>query len=37
MAERTVERLWAAIGRLLVDLTPLQCANMFAAAGYDLV
>jgi transposase len=36
-AERTVERLWAAIGRLLVDFTPSQCANMFVAAGYDLV
>ena len=26
-------RLWATIGRLLADLTPLQCANMFAAVG----
>jgi transposase len=34
-AERTVERLWAAIGRLLVDFTPIECANMFAAAGYE--
>ena len=34
-AERTVEGLWAAIGRL-VDLFTLQeCANYFAAAGYD--
>jgi transposase len=34
-AERTIEQLWAIIGRLLVDFTPIQCANMFAAAGYD--
>ena len=34
-AERTIERLWAAIGELLVDFTPQQCANMFAAAGYE--
>lgn len=34
-AERTVERLWAAIGELLVEFTPQQSANMFAAAGYD--
>jgi transposase len=34
-AERTIERLWAAIGELLVDFTPSQRANMFAAAGYE--
>jgi transposase len=34
-AERTVERLWTAIGRLLVDFTPQQCANMFAATRYE--
>jgi transposase len=34
-AERTIERLWTAIGELLVAFTPQQCANMFAAAGYD--
>ncbi len=34
-AERTVEKLWTAIGRLLVDFTPMQCANMFAATGYE--
>jgi hypothetical protein len=28
-------RLWAAIGDLLVDFTPSQRANMFAAAGYE--
>jgi transposase len=34
-AERTVEGLWAKIGELLADFTPQECANYFAAAGYD--
>ena len=34
-AERTVEGLWAAIGRLLDAFTPAECANYFEAAGYD--
>ena len=34
-AERTVEGLWAAIGRLLDAFTPSECANYFAAAGYE--
>lgn len=34
-AERTVEGLWDAIGRLLNAFTPDECANYFAAAGYD--
>ena len=34
-AERTVAGLWAAIGRLIDLITPTECANMFAAAGYD--
>ena len=34
-AERTVEGLWKAIGRLLDTFTPPECANYFAAAGYD--
>ena len=34
-AERTVEGLWTAIGRLLDAFTPDECANYFAAAGYD--
>jgi transposase len=34
-AERTIERLWTAIGELLVEFTPTQCANFFANAGYD--
>ena len=33
--ERTVEGLWAAIGRLLDAFTPDECANYFAAAAYD--
>jgi transposase len=34
-AERTVEGLWAAIGRCLDRFTPRECANYFAAAGYE--
>ena len=34
-AERSVERLWDAIGRLLDAFTPNECANYLAAAGYD--
>ena len=34
-AERTKDALWAAIGRLVDLITPAECANMFAAAGYD--
>ncbi len=34
-AERTLDGLWAAIGRLLDAFTPEECANYFAAAGYD--
>jgi len=34
-AERTVGGLWDAIGRLLDAFTPDECANYFAAAGYD--
>ena len=34
-AERTVEDLWTAIGRLVDVFTPTECANYFAAAGYD--
>jgi transposase len=33
--ERTVEGLWTAIGRLLDEFTPNECANYLAAAGYD--
>jgi transposase len=34
-AERTVEGLWTAIGRLVDLFPPQECANYFAAAGYD--
>ena len=34
-AERTMEGLWRAIGRLLDLFTPAECANYFAAAGYN--
>lgn len=34
-AERTVEGLWAAIGQLIDLVTPRECQNLFAAAGYD--
>ncbi len=34
-AERTVEGLWTKIGDLLPAFTPPECANYFAAAGYD--
>jgi transposase len=34
-AERTVEGLWGAIGRIVDLFTPQECANFFASAGYD--
>jgi transposase len=34
-AQRTVEGLWDAIGRCLNRFTPHECANYFAAAGYE--
>jgi transposase len=34
-AERTVEGLWNTIGALLPAFTPRECANFFAAAGYE--
>ena len=34
-AERTVEGLWTAIGATLPAFTSQECANFFAAAGYD--
>ena len=34
-AERTVDGLWNAIGRIIDLFTPAECANYFAAAGYD--
>jgi transposase len=34
-AQRTVEGLWDAIGRCLGCFTARECANYFAAAGYE--
>ena len=34
-AERTLDGLWATIGRIVATFTPAECANYFAAAGYD--
>jgi transposase len=34
-AERTVDALWDRIGALLCDFAPNECANFFAAAGYE--
>jgi transposase len=34
-AARTIDALWSAIGRLIDLITPGECVNMFAAAGYD--
>ncbi|MGY6568151.1 MAG: IS630 family transposase, partial [Salinarimonas sp.] len=34
-AERNVDGLWNAIGNLIDVFTPAECANYFAAAGYD--
>ena len=34
-SERTLEGLWATIGRCLDLFQPPECANYFAAAGYD--
>lgn len=34
-AARTIDTLWSAIGRLTDLVTPAECVNIFAAAGYD--
>ena len=34
-AARSINTLWDAIGQLLDAFTPRECANYFAAAGYD--
>ena len=34
-AARTIDVLWSAIGRIIDTLNPTECANYFAAAGYD--
>lgn len=34
-APRTLEALWETIGKVVNLVTPSECENMFAAAGYD--
>ena len=34
-AARTMEGLWTVIGEVFGLFTPQECANYFAAAGYD--
>lgn len=34
-AERSVDGLWTAIGRVIDLFTPAECRNYFKAAGYD--
>ena len=34
-AERTLDDLWRSIDRIIDTFTPTECANYFAAAGYD--
>ncbi len=34
-AERTINALWDAVGSLIDQFTPDECANYFKAAGYD--
>lgn len=34
-AERTIDALWDRIGVLLGEFSPQECANFFAAAGYE--
>lgn len=34
-AERTIAALWAAVGEVIDLFTPTECANYFAACGYD--
>ncbi len=34
-AARSVDELWRVIGNSLDAFTPSECANYFAAAGYD--
>ncbi|MGA9600251.1 MAG: IS630 family transposase, partial [Methylocystis sp.] len=35
--ERSVDALWSRIGALLNEFAPQECANFFAAAGYEPV
>ncbi|MGC2410439.1 MAG: IS630 family transposase, partial [Methyloceanibacter sp.] len=33
--ERSIEGLWHLIGKLIDAFSPQECANYFAAVGYD--
>ena len=35
-AKRTIDDLWSAVATAIETFTPRECANYFAAAGYDL-
>ena len=37
LAARSLDRLWTALGRFIDLFTPQECANYFAAAGYDAI
>ena len=34
-SERTIDRLWSAIGQIVDTITPTEAKNYFSAAGYD--
>lgn len=34
-AERSIESLWDAVGKVITLFEPAECANYFAACGYD--
>ncbi|NKL24486.1 transposase, partial [Rhizobium leguminosarum] len=34
-AERSVDALWDTVGKIVTLFKPQECANYFAAAGYD--
>lgn len=36
-AERTIPALWDTVGSLIDEFKPVECANYFAAAGYEPV
>ena len=37
LAARSVDPLWTALGRFVDRFSPQECANYFAAAGYDAI
>ena len=36
-AKRTIDALWTEIGEIVALFKPAECANYFAAAGYDAI